>query len=254
MVQIDSFDEKISHDNPLPRYIIAGFLAILLHMSFLIFSISPNDTPAGVENAKFVTLLPLNTVIPDEKLVLQWMDLMDPMATVKPDRINGFSVSLKEKVPEDEKIVLKKHDLQLKRGAFLPLDPPKESPKEKIMRFWNFKSAGVSIPVFVEKSRPEDGYPLWLQENGTVLPQLFKNIDQVRDLVSKKDGDLKETILKIESSGSGLFPRVKLDVSCGDNELDQIAIKAFTIKGQKLIDEKTEILEPGFIAIKWVGP
>lgn len=244
-------DAKLSYDNPIPRCIFAGFLAVVLHMSFLLFANAPDHNPGSDENVKFVTLLPLNTKIPSEQVILQWMDLMNPTGVVKPDRKNGFSVALKEKLPPDEKMVLKKHYSQLETGAFLPLNPLVESSREKVRRFWEYSSAGVSNPGYREKKLSVEVYPLWLSENGKLLPQFFRDVRQVKELLAKQKTPLNETILKWESNGPCLFPRVKLDVSCGNPELDKLAIKTLTLKGKEFLNEFKKGSEPGFIAIKW---
>lgn len=243
---------NLSHDNPVPRSVFAGCIAVLLHLTFLIFSISRSDIPVGIDNAKFVTLLPLDTAVPGEKLVLMWMDLMDPMGTVKPDRKNGFSVSLPEETPQDEKIVIKRHYLQLEKGPFMPLNPPAESSKQEITRFWEFKSAGISKPAFSEKPRQAAEFPVWQLEDGTSVPQLFEDLSKISDLLSRQEGPLNETVLQFERTGQGLFPRVKLDVSCGNAELDKLAVKALIIKGKDLFDDNSKIFHSGFIAVKWV--
>ena len=242
--------QKQSCDNPFPRYILAGLLAVFIHMSFLFFAREPETDLGKIENVKYVTLLPLDTKLPSEQVLLQWMDIMDPTGVVKPDRRNGFSVAPPKIAPEDQKMNLKKHFSQVNQGAFLPLHPPVQSQREKVRRFWSFSSAGVPSAGY-NISRTKVNYPLWLREDGTMLPQLFKDVLKVKEILKKHNQPVNETILKWESNGPGLFPRVRLDVSCGNSKLDHLALKTLSLKGGKLFPEKTSSTEPSFIAVKW---
>jgi len=239
-------------DNPLPRYIVAGFLAIALHMTFLLFREVPDVDNTSSTNIKHVILLPLDTKLPSEQQLLEWMKIMDPMYVTKPDRKNGFSFVPELHKPKDQTLSMDKQFTQPKKRTFLPIPSPLESYRDKVRRFWDYTSAPVRKPLFSIVKRKEEDYPLWVLENGRILPQLFNNPDQVRSILKKQKLSLKETVIRSEFYGTGFFPRLKIDVSCGNSELDMLALKTFAVKGRKLLfeSEKSDST-PLYIAVKW---
>ena len=242
---------KHPFDNPVPRYLAAGFLAIILHLVFLLFIESPDSDNAVAANVKHVSLLPLDTKLPSEKKLLQWMNIMDPSCVVKPDRVRGFSFVPEMKKPDDMEVTVNKHFSMAQKGIFLPIPAPVESYRDKIQRIWNYTPAPVRKPSFVISRHTEKDFPLWVREDGFVLPQLFIDHDQVRKILKQKGILLKETVLCAESFRPGFFPRIKIDVSCGDKELDLLALKTLGIKGRHLFDSQKGMEFPGYIAVKW---
>ena len=73
----------------------------------------------------------------------------------------------------------------------------------------------------------------------------------VKMLLEKQKTALSETVLKTESRGSGFFPRIRIEVSCGNPELDRLAMKTLAIKGELLFEKNKENSDPDFIAVKW---
>jgi hypothetical protein len=238
-------------DNPWPRYLVAGFLAIVLHMICLLFVEAPDAEGAVFANVKHVTLLPLDTKLLSEKKLLEWMKIMDPMHVIKPDRKNGFSFAPDPIKPKDMDLIIKKHYSKRKKGSFLPISAPVESYRNKVKRFWDYTSASAKNPSFSIPKRPEKDYPLWILENGRILPQLFTHFDQVKSILNKHKSPLKETVLRLESYDTGFFPRIKIDVSCGNAELDRLALKTFAIKGKFLFESEANNTYPRYIAVKW---
>lgn len=238
-------------DNPLPRYIAAGFLAISLHGIFLLFAEAPDSDSSIASNIKHVTLLPLDTKLVSEKRLLEWMKIMDPTYVTQPDRVNGFSFVPELKQPEDMEVATDKHYSQAEKGSFLPIPAPVESYRDKIKRIWEYSTASVRKPSFSIARRSAQDYPLWILEDGSILPQLFADTEKVRGILNKQQLAVKETVLKIEFLGQGFFPRIKIDVSCGDKELDLMALKTFAIKGPELFEPQKNIGVPQFIAVKW---
>ena len=239
-------------DNSFLRYIAAGFLAISLHMTFLLFLEASDVKTNIVVNVKHVTLLPLNTKMPLEKNLLEWMRIMDPTYVIKPDSKNGFNVTPAKTPVTDEEISLKKHFSQIKQGAFSPLTVPIERRSDKVKRFWKYTTAPTRLPSFYPLKHSEENYPLWVCENGTVLPQLFHQMKAIKVLLAKQKTALSETVLRRESRGSGFFPRIRIDLSCGNPELDRLAMKTLAIKGESLFNKNNENnSDPDFIAVKW---
>lgn len=247
----DKHKGKLSYDNPLPRYIAAGVLALTLHMSFLLFSQAPDVDEGKIENPKYVTLLPLDTKIPSEKKLLQWMDIMDPTCVVKPDRKNGFSVAPDDPMPQDKPIALKKHYTQVSKGEFLPLSSPVEKRRERVKRLWTFSFAKINPPLFNIPQKTKKVFPVWMKDDGTALPQLFRDFAPVKNILKTTKEPLGETVLKLEANEPGFFPRVQLDVSCGNTDLDKLAIKTLAIKGRAYFEDQENGSDPYFIVVKW---
>lgn len=242
---------KLSYDNPVPRFIAAGALAIVLHMAFILFAQASDPDAGKIENPKYVTLLPLDTKVPSEKSLLQWMEIMDPTGVVKPDRKNGFSLTPGDPMPPDEPIALKPHYTELKKGSFLPLSPPVEKRKENVRRFWSFAAAGINAAPYKIPRPVKKDFPVWMKEDGSPLPQLFRNLEQVKKILAKEEKTLVETVVKWETNEPGFFPRVRLDSSCGNPELDKLAVKTLSIRGRGALKHIKNQVEASFIVIKW---
>lgn len=251
MQETDNQVRKHPLDSPFPRYIAAGFLAVVLHMFFLFFVETPDADGSVSGNIKHVTLLPLDTKLVSEKNLLQWMNIMNPMSVTKPDRKHGYSFVPENKKPKDFNLAMKKHYSQAKKGSFSPISAPVESYRDKVKRFWDYTSAPVRKPSFSIVKRSVGDYPLWVLEDGKILPQLFNKSDNVKSIIAKHKLPTKETVLKVESYGSGFFPRIRIDVSCGNSKLDLLALKTLAIKGQNLLGFNKSNDAPVYIAIKW---
>lgn len=247
----EHFLQKHFLDYSFLRYFTAGVLTISLHMTFLLFTETPTNNADITTNAKHVTLLPLKSKTLSEKKLLEWMRIMDSTCVIKPDRKNGFSITPGNPPVKDEKISFKKHLSQIRERAFSPLTVPVEKRDNKIKRFWKYSTAPIRQFSFSTVECTEKTYPLWIRENGTVLPQLFRDIENVRKSLEKQKITLSETVLRAESRGSDLFPRIRIDVSCGNPEFDRLAMRALAINGKGLFDEKKGDSEPYFIAVKW---
>lgn len=251
MPETDLQINKHPFDNPLPRYLAAGFLAIILHLLFLLFIEAPDNDNIVAANVKHVSLLPLDTKLASEKKLLQWMNIMDPSCVVKPDRVQGFSFVPEIKKPEDMEVTVNKHFSMAQKGTFMPIPAPVESYRDKIQRIWEYTPAPVRKPSFSISRHSENEFPLWVQEDGRVLPQLFIDQEQVRKVLNKQVDPIKETVLISESYGPVFFPRIKIDVSCGNRELDMLALKALAINGRNIFDSKSGMGFPSYIAVKW---
>ena len=168
-----------------------------------------------------------------------------------PANKHGYSFVPENKKPKDFNLAMKKHYSQAKKGSFSPISAPVESYRDKVKRFWDYTSAPVRKPSFSIVKRSVGDYPLWVLEDGKILPQLFNKSDNVKSIIAKHKLPTKETVLKVESYGSGFFPRIRIDVSCGNSKLDLLALKTLALKGQNLLGFNKSNDAPVYIAIKW---
>ena len=144
--KIDIIRRK-SADNVIVRFILAGVLAVALHLMFGIFVVSPDYNVKVKKISRHVTLLPYDTKLPSEKNLWHWMNIMDPTAIIKPNRKDGFSITPKMNVLVEEALVFKKDSFTLKSRDFLPLEFKFESEKDKIARYGNSLQFRVQLGI-----------------------------------------------------------------------------------------------------------
>ena len=64
--------------------------------------------------------------------------------------------------------------------------------------------------------------------------------------------ELVETVVRWEYNGPGFFPRIRLDISSGNNELDKLVLKTMAIKGQEIFNNLNKNSSRScYIAVKW---
>ncbi|MBN1864249.1 MAG: hypothetical protein JW808_05055 [Victivallales bacterium] len=215
------------------RYFLAGMLTVLAHSAFMFFTEHSDLSEKRSEDARYVAMLPVGTENPslEERNLLAWMKIMDSMIMVTPNRRHGFSISIPLAVPPDEKLMISPYPAaDASGGSFVPLPELPESERDKIARLWQFEPAGVPAPPLREKTEPAV-FPLWLTAKGQILPQIFRNPGQMRAMVTqRKDHEIADTVLRWRKSESAMFPRITVEFSSGDNDLDRLAARTLSFE------------------------
>jgi hypothetical protein len=267
MVQeIKGIVSGISYEKALPRFIAAGILTIIFHMFFLLFTTKPTIKNDHGKKRKYVSLLPINTSLLSEQKLLQWMNIMNPTYAVCPDKKHGFSIDIPKTIPEDLPLEIKKHFLQVQRGKFLPLRVPEQSQVEKGMKLWPYTPAPLfkTIPLL-----PDSYYPAIIPEKSN-LPVIHFSKEEgemIESIKTKiKATKLGSTILRISfpekavdkaqsntefksayKSEITYFPRIQIIKSCGNSDLDRLAVKKVSLTLSESIHDGDSLL----ITARW---
>ena len=246
----NNYDANLKKGKGFTRFFIPGLLAVLIHLSFFGFKKAiPPENPE-VAKPKRVMLLPRNTVILEEQKLLAWMEMLDPSYFIQPNRKNGFSRTFNAVDMEDIPIKLIGNVVKDNRqgASFLPV--PWRPRFERIKDEWPYKPSGIT-PIDFSQFQKNLDYPVWMSEGSDVLPQLFGSIDKLKESLKKAPPESQETVLKVDFFGPNLFPKVKIIHSCGNPELDTMALRTLTVKGKLLAINDKDSIESYFITVKW---
>ena len=130
------------------NFLIPAVLAILLHLSLLIFTKKSNLSQTQIEPPKRVMILPVSSTLPSEKKMMAWLNILDPSYFIRPDRVHGFSRTLPSDKCEDIPFKLEKHIEWYKYGNMSPLPLPWQSVEAKVERLWRHIPLTVhSLPL-----------------------------------------------------------------------------------------------------------
>jgi len=245
----DNEQELKRKENRFIRFFIPALLAVLIHLSFLGFKrAAPPENP-DASRPKRVMLLPENSVFVEEQRLLAWMEMLDPTYFIAPNRAFGFSRIYNPGEMEDIPVKLDKNiSAYGNKESFLPV--PWKPKFERIKDEWPYKPS-MPEPFDISKFMKNLDFPIWMSEDTNVLPQLFGNMDELREYLKKSPPESGETVLKVEFFGPNFFPKVEIAYSCGNVELDKLAVKALTVKGKLLAINDKDSDEPYFITVKW---
>ena len=93
-------------------------------------------------------------------------------------------------------------------------------------------------------------YPLWSDPKGTFLPQLFKNPDAVQQKIAQFPPQ-RDTVIQLSFLEFSLFPSGKVISSCGQKELDRLALKAAICSSSVLRDSDILPASPLILRVQW---
>jgi hypothetical protein len=230
-------------------FLLPAILAVLVHLSFFGFKRAvPSENPHS-ERPKQVLFLPQQTVIEEEKRLLAWMDIMDPTYFIEPNRKHGFSRTYNSGGMKDIPIKLDNSISKYgKKESFLPV--PWKPKYERIKEQWPYSPSDIKA-VDISKFRKNFDFPVWMSEESDLLPQLFSDLDKLKEKLKDSPPEFHETVLEVEFFGPNFFPKVKVIHSCGNPEFDTIALKTLTVKGKRLAMNDKDSRETRFITVKW---
>ena len=231
------------------RFFIPALLAILFHLSFLVFQKATPQVSRKVA-LKQVMLLPQDAVSPEDRRLLAWMNILDASHVIQPDVEYGFSAIFhpvdtcdipldltRQFMDDDEDIV-----------DFLPV--PWQDVRSRIRELWRRPHLAMS-PVNFQDYKIEFNCPAWLNEEDEVLPQLFDNPDEIRALVKQSPPPRRETVLKVTFLDSDVFPKVEVAYSCGIPSLDMAALRTFIVKSENSSISAKQRIVPYYVTVKW---
>ncbi len=237
------------------RYSLAGLLTVMAHSAFLFFTESSDSSEKRPEDARYLAMLPVGAenISQTERNLLDWMKIMDSMLVVSPNRTHGFSISIPFDTQPDEELRILPRPTDAERGAFVPLPELPENERDKIARVWRFDPADVPEPPAKEVVEPPV-FPLWLTAEGRRLPQLFRNPGHMRAMVTqRKDRMIVDTVLRWRRGEASMFPRITVEFSSGDSELDRLATRTLTFEWAKFsaAAKIPSSANEGITAVRW---
>jgi hypothetical protein len=249
---IEKNSSKSGHD-----LLLAVLITVAAHLLlYFIFTLPKPSESKIAPDMKKVVFLPLDKM-PDSPALtslIYWLEYGDPTLISKPNQKHGFSsiyyVSGLRPPEPDLGYGIIQSQAKIKIDRFEEIKIDKESLGTELSKVSNYKPAPVpTSPFKIQKKAPTE-YPCWRKDEGEALPQLFANVDELRKKIQTLHPQGK-TVLKVTFYSNEFQPRPKVSLSCGNKEMDAIAVEALIAKTALLSysDRKTD--EPCYIEIEW---
>jgi hypothetical protein len=232
------------------RFVVAVFLALIAHMSFFLFKEAPSAVGTSKTVHRITAMLPPTPDNATQTALVEWVEILDSSYLVKPDRKRGFSTAPQRGIIEDVPLRLEER-VSLNGDAGLERIPlPAPSPGDEARHLWSFAPAPIPPgPAF--KPRKLE-YPAWFSANGKPLPQLFHDLPKIRELLAASQKAKGETIMAIRFLEPGVYPEVEVERTCGDKKLDELAVRALTVKAETLPTHgKRNPFDKRLLSVKW---
>jgi len=231
------------------RFVAAVFLALTAHMAFFLFKEKSPAIPAVAMERRITAMLPSDPVASDQKALARWMEMLDSSYLMRPDRKRGFSMAPQPGMVDDLPLRVGER-FSIRGGSGLKRIPlPKPPPGDESRHLWSF----IPAPIPASPPCPEldVAYPAWFSERGRPLPQLFRGLPKIRERLAASQKAGGETILAIRFMGKGAYPEVAVERSCGDSELDRMALRALKQRADALPDSEKKPFEKHTVSLKW---
>ena len=235
--------------------ILAVLITAAAHLVLYFFFILPKPSESKIApDLKKVVFLPLDKMpdSPAMRNLVRWLEYGDPTLISKPNQKHGFSSifyvsGFRSPEPDLGHVILQD---QAKINRFEEIKLDKEPLGRELSKISNYKPAPVPpTPFKIQKKNPPE-YPCWRKDYGETLPQLFANADEIRKKVQVLQPEGK-TVLKVTFYGNEFQSRPKVHLSCGNMELDSIAVAALIAKTALLSSSDRKTDEPCYIEIEW---
>jgi hypothetical protein len=205
---------------------------IIYGLFFVLFVPVKLDLKPKDNNKNKITMLPVSgNLSPYEKNLVAWMNNENPTLIVLPSRKYNYSQILAQKTEfefnntfNDLSFLKNLDDVLFKNIKISKISMPNVSNIEKAAKYELYSYP--SLPTFPVKIPIVNvSYPCFRDYyTGEIIPIKFPKSIKIADLV-KKNKPQTYTLLSVKSaSGIGLFPYVKIIKSCGDDELDKLAL------------------------------
>ena len=251
-VVIEKKDSKAGRD-----LILAVLVTAAAHLVLYFGFTLPKPSELKITpDLKKVVFLPLDRMSdsPGMANVVRWLEYGDPTLISKPSQKHGFSSvyhlsGLRAPEPDLGYGILQSQP-KMKMSSFEEIKFEKEPLGTELSKVSNYKPAPVPPVLFkIQKKNPPE-YPCWRKDDGENLPQLFTNADEVRKKIQTLHPEGK-TVLNVTFYSSEFQPRPKVFVSCGNKELDSMAVDALIAKTALLSSSDRKTDEPCYIEIEW---
>ncbi|MFA6568477.1 MAG: hypothetical protein WCS96_09720 [Victivallales bacterium] len=249
---IEKKDSRAGHD-----LILAVLVTVAAHLALYFIFILPKPSESKIApDLKKVVFLPLDKM-PDSPVmanVIRWLEYGDPTLISKPSQKHGFSSvyhvsGLRSPEPDLDYRILHGRP-KIKTSGFEEVKLDKEPLGRELSKASDYKPAPVPpAPFKIHKRNPPE-YPCWRKDDGETLPQLFADVDEIRKKIQTLRPEGK-TVLKVTFYSNEFQPRPKVSVSCGNGELDSLAVETLIAKTALLPSSDRKTDEPCYIEIEW---
>ncbi|MFA6291762.1 MAG: hypothetical protein WC637_08270 [Victivallales bacterium] len=249
---IEKKDVKAGRD-----LILAVLITVMAHLAlYFIFILQKPSESKVAPDLKKVVFLPLDKM-PESPVItnlVRWLEYGDPTLISKPNQKHGFSsiyhVSGLRSPESDLSYGILQSQPKIKISGFEKIILDKDPLGAELAKISNYKPAPIpQHPYKIQKKNPPE-YPCWRKDDGETLPQLFSNADEIRKKIQVLRPEGK-TVLKVTYYGGEFQPRPRIHVSCGNRELDSMAVNALIAKTDLLPSSDRKTDEPCYIEIEW---
>ncbi|OGV37538.1 MAG: hypothetical protein A2020_14220 [Lentisphaerae bacterium GWF2_45_14] len=162
----------------------------------------------------------------------RWLQYGDPYLMAKPGRKSGYSSTFYKngfrRTFPDLEIKGKHKTLDFRAGRYSPLEAIGNY-NDTIVResIINIMSLSPTPAKETSHMTRKSKYPLWAEQSGERLPQLFK-ADEIPSIAAliKEHSPSSASVFGVTPLREGMIPRIRLISGCGVPEMDQFAMKA----------------------------
>ena len=231
---MDKTPQKSKHNLVLLK---AMLIAVLVHgLLLVLFQQAPTQESSNVKDLPTVSRIDLSD--PVNRQFADWLASHDPSRMVMPDQEIGFSkfaAAPARRIPPE--------DLPRLPELSLPRTPQPQPITGKLRG--NVSSMPQHIPVWhTDTTDPRYGF---IQFNNRLLIDAEKYL-QLFPLPEIQVEKLPPTVVKIGAARiSGIEPRVELRKSCGNEQIDMIALKI----ARKYLAQNEKIRPQGEMTFIW---
>jgi len=249
------WQQQRKHGSKLAWFLAFFFTALFYATFFVLFTIRQDQPGGKVIFYKRITFLNQQTRNPEKnRLILPWLEYGTPALIAKPDEDYGYSAFIKKRSfrPPDESVRRLPDSyitLVITPPAFQYL-PVAES--NSLERLWEYEPLGVPAFLPPPKITRAGAFPRWQSRSGELYPQLFADPEALQPRIAKLAA-AQPTELEAYHHDQSFIPQVKILRSCGDRELDQLAMTTF-LKKYRLLGLRADEQNPvQHIVIDWKG-
>ena len=213
------------------RLFVALLAAVAIHVPFAFMNGNPPPPPPELdfgETTQAISLPPPDESQPESiRAIYNWTEINDPTLLILPNHRLGFGHFVpktdpieKQPVPPIEEA---RNNIAPPPVLSVPLDIDVSTLAQLIANNWNDKTE-ISLPM-AQPSTPAHGV-FWHSENGRLLVTPPENDAQRQALALSHGVPTQTTAIEIAPSPLLPMPRVIVRRSCGNAELDMLALDA----------------------------
>ena len=231
------------------RWLAAALLALALHaLAFGFRSVESARVADDDIGVRRIRMLPLAHPGPAQAALRHWFRWRNPLHFAKPTRLVFAAAPVRPEIASPG-FVADRVPAVLRPGDFVPLPgDPTASAERGGSAMW----MPVVVPaVLAPPTRPPapELFPQWLHD-GSVLAQCFAEPAVMRERAVAA-GVILPTVLEVRFVDPQLFPRIRIQASCGDASLDQVALLALLQSVSRMNQACGQDAGPCYIAVFW---
>ena len=213
------------------RLIVAFLAAVAIHAPFAFMQGNPPPPPPELdfgETTQAISLPPPGENQPEEiQAIYNWTEINDPTLLILPNHRLGFGLFVPKTEPIEKQpvppIEEARNNIAPPPVLSVPLDIDVATLAQLLSDNWNDKTE-ISLPM-AQPTTPAHGV-FWHSENGRLLLTPPENDAQRQALALSHGVPTQTTAIEIAPSPLLPMPRVIVRRSCGNAELDMVALDA----------------------------